>query len=204
MSRSLRKKGGLYAALCGALFGAQALALFASWLLSALVGESRVHGLLSGEGIRWFFAHFSEIIGGRPLVWLLFVAIAAGCARESGVGPALRHPRRLMLRERSALSVAAFFGLLYAALLLALTLPRRAVLAGVDGGLWPSPFAGSAVPAVAFGVCLFSVVYGVVAGRLPSLRAVVRSLHCGIAWAAPWLLLYVLAAQLWASVGYVF
>lgn len=201
------KRGGcpqdwLAAAAC-VLAAGQALLVFASWLVGALAPEAGLRSLLDGEGIRWFFARFCAVVGGWPLVWLLLTAVALGCAGRSGLAEACCHPRSRSLRERSALTVAAFFLIIYIGVLAVLALPRRAVLAGLDGSLWPSPLSASLVPALAFGVCVCAVVYGVVAGRLASVREVFASLHAGIAGAAPWLLLYVLLAQLAASVGYV-
>lgn len=191
------------AAVACLLAAGQALLVFASWLIGALAPELGLRSLLDGEGIRWFFAHFCSIVGGWGLVWLLLAAASVGCVAASGLAEACRHPRRLSLRGRSALSVALFFVVIYVAIMAVLVAPRRAILAGIDGSLWPSPFSLSLLPAVAFGLCFASVVYGVVAGRLDTVRKVFRSLHVGMAKAAPWLLLYVLLMQFLTSLSFV-
>lgn len=197
-------RGRWLAAVACLLAVGQALLVFGSWLVGALMPEAGLRSLLDGEGIRWFFAHFCTVVGGWGFVWLLLAAVAVGCVAHSGLAEACRHPRRLSLRGRSALSVAAFFVVIYVAIMAVFTLPRRAILAGLDGSLWPSPFSSSLLPAVAFGLCFASVVYGVVAGRLNTVQKAFRSLHVGIAHASPWLLLYVLLAQFVASLSFVF
>lgn len=196
-------RDGWAAALGALLIAAQLLLVFASWLASALAPESGLRSLLDGEGMRWFFAHFTHMVGGPCLVWLLLLAVALGCMAQSGLVEACRHLRRLTLRQRSALSVATFVTVVYVALLAALTLPRRAVLAGIDGSLWPSPFSEAALPALALALCLASVAYGAVAGRLDTLPKAFASLHAGVAKAAPYVMLYILLAQLAGSLLYV-
>lgn len=193
----------LAARLACLLLVGQAALVLGSWLLSVLAPGIGAHSMLDGEGMRWFFSDFARMVGGKGMAWLVLGASALGCMRESGLAGACRRPRGLSLRERSALTVAAFFALLYLAVVAVLTLPRHAVLEGVGGTLWPSPFGEALGPVVAFGLCLVSLVHGWVGGRLDTLSKAFRSLHCGISKAAPLLLLYVLAAQFLRSLLYV-
>ena len=49
----------------------QLLLLLVSWLLSAVFPVSGIHSLLSGEGLRWFFGSFADMLATPVLVWIL-------------------------------------------------------------------------------------------------------------------------------------
>lgn len=69
-----------------------------SWLCSAAFPASGIHSLLSGEGLRWFFGHFSKLLAKPLLADLLLLAIACGCLVRSRIWPLGRS-----YRERRAL-----------------------------------------------------------------------------------------------------
>ena len=53
---------------------AEVMLILVSWLLTAAVPEASMRSLLSSEGIRWFFGHFSDNLATPVLVWLLLVS----------------------------------------------------------------------------------------------------------------------------------
>jgi len=61
-----------------------ALILF-SWIWSAAFPNDQVRSLLSSEGLRWFFGHFSEILATPLMVNILLMGMAYGCLRRCGV-----------------------------------------------------------------------------------------------------------------------
>ena len=71
-----------------------------SWVLTAVMPNIAMRSLLSAEGIRWFFGHFTQSLATPLLVWLVLGLIACGTLRASGL-LALRRP--LGFRERFAL-----------------------------------------------------------------------------------------------------
>ena len=56
----------------------------------------------------------------------------------------------------------------------------------------------------AFGVCLVSVTFGLVSGRLRSLADILDALSSGIVHGAPLIVVYLFAVQLYASLHFVF
>jgi aminobenzoyl-glutamate transport protein len=60
------------------------------------------------------------------------------------------------------------------------------------------------VPVIAFGVCLFSVTFGLVSGRLRSLSDILDTLSTGIAHGAPLIVIYLFAVQFFESFRFVF
>jgi aminobenzoyl-glutamate transport protein len=80
----------------------------------------------------------------------------------------------------------------------------HAVLRSATGDLWPSPFSYSIIPVLSFSLCLFSIVYGIIAGTFQSLSDVYHSLLYGIRWASPLLLFYILFIQFYESLMFVF
>lgn len=172
-----------------------------SWLLSATTGDG-VRSLLSSEGIRFFFGGFVGMVQQPLLVWLLLLGMAWGCVRESGIRGVLSAPSPL--RRWQSLLLLTVILLVCIGVVLLLTAIPHAVLLSATGGLWPSAFSRALVPIVAFCIVLLSVVYGLVSRHFLSVVDVSQALVSGIASAAPLLLLYVLAVQLYESLRFVF
>lgn len=176
---------------------AELVVVLLSWLLSAMMTDG-VRPLLSGEGIRWYFSHFVDLLASPLLVWLLLLSMAGGSFAKCGV----LSPQGY--RDRLALRFVLILLTVYLLLVLFLTLAPHGVLLSATGRLFPSPFSRALVPIAAFGVLLSSVTFGLVSGRFRSAADVVASLSYGVATAAPLYVLYVLAVQLYHSLRYVF
>ena len=175
----------------------------ASWMLSVVFPESGLRSLLGSEGVRWLLGRYTDLIAGRLLACLLLLSMAWGCARSCGISRAFRRHAMLQYRERIAFTFVVSLSVVYAAVLAWLTLIPHAVLLSVTGDLFPSPFSASIIPGLSFGVCLVSVVYGIVSGRFRTVTDVYRSLFCGIVIAAPIFFLYILLIQLYYSFMFV-
>lgn len=194
-------------ALASALM--QVALILGSWLWSAAFPDSTVRSLLSPSGIRWFFGSFVGNEASPLLVWMLLLGMAAGSVRSSGVLRGMAHiflPRNHTLTSlqkfaaRSSLVLLA----LEIAVVALLTLTPHALLLSVTGELFPSSFSIAFVPIVAFVSVTVSIVYGLLGNVYHSLVDVVRGLCYDANILVPLLLLYVLANQLYHSVGYVF
>ncbi len=181
------------------------MALFViSWLLSATRQEG-VHSLLSSEGIRWFFGSFILVMASPLLVWLILCLIALGSLQKSGLlSCLLRRPWHLTYRERIALRATAFVMIVYLVVICLLTMLPHAILLSVTGHLFPSPFSHSLIPIIAFGISILSIVFGMMSGRLHSLSDILESLSCGISYGASYIVIYIFAMQLIASIWFVF
>ncbi|MBQ8154141.1 MAG: AbgT family transporter [Prevotella sp.] len=175
--------------------------ILVSWLLSAALPNSGVRSMLSGEGIRWFLGHYGTILATPILSWLILAAIAVGCLRSCGV---FSHSSPYTYRERRAMLIGGGTLLTCGVAVLLLTVVPHAVLVSATGGLFPSPFSYSLIPVISFSLCAFSIVYGLIAGTFQSLRDVYDSLLCGIRWAAPCVLFYILLIQFYESLRFVF
>lgn len=190
-------------AIIGAVFlFAELTLVLTSWILSATMMEG-VRSLLSSEGIRWYFGSFTEMVASPLLVWLLLLLSALGCFQKSGA-VALLKGAQLTYRERTAFRVSLMFVAIYLGIFALLTLMPHAILLSATGSLFPSAFSRSLVPSAAFGICLFSVVYGMMSGRMKSLPDILDALSFGIAQGAPLLILYILFIQLYESFRFVF
>lgn len=184
--------------VCIILFLAEVLLIVLSWLFSAMRLDG-VRSLLSGEGVRWFLGSFSEMIGSPPLVWLLLLLSSFGCLHKSGVMYFRRN-----YRDRIALRTAAFLLLAYAAVIALLTLAPHAILLSATGELFPSAFSRSIIPLISFGISLFGIVFGMMAGRLNSAGAILYALSFGISKGASILVIYILFIQFCESLRFVF
>lgn len=191
------------------LFLAEALLFILSWLLSATRMEG-VRSLLSSEGIRWFFGSWQTIVASPLLVWLLLGLIAWGSLQKTLFTFLFPHSSfhiplsTFTFRDKLALRVSLVFLAIYLVILALLTLTPHAILLSATGHLFPSAFSRSLVPVVAFGVCLVSVTFGIVSGRLRSLADVLDALSSGIAQGAPLIVVYLFAIQLFESFRFVF
>ena len=184
--------------IASVLLCAEALLIILSWILSTTMTEG-IRSLLSSEGIRWFFGSFTSVIASPMLVWLLLALIAIGSLQKSGLTTWQRN-----YRDRLALRVATVSLLIYLGLIALLTFPPHAILLSATGNLFPSAFSRSLVPIIAFGICVLSITYGVVSGRLKSLSSVIHSLSYGIEKGAVLLVLYILLIQFYESLRFVF
>lgn len=190
---------------------AEVLLVILSWLLSATRMEG-VRSLLSSEGIRWFFGSWQSLFASPLLVWLLLCLIAWGCLRKSGLSRCFTlhasrfnpHSSPFTYRDRLALRVSLVFLVIYLVILALLTLTPHAILLSATGHLFPSAFSRSLVPVAAFGVCLVSVTFGLVSGRLHSLGDILDALSTGIARGASLIVVYLFAIQLFESFRFVF
>lgn len=172
--------------------------MLASWLMTAAWPEDYTRCLLSAEGIRWFFGHFQDNLASPVLVWLVVGSIAYGSLVKSGI---LRYDAK-EYRQRFALGVANFELGVFVVIMLVLTLLPHAILLNVMGGLVPSSFTQSIVPYCSFAVTVITCSFGVVSGNIVGVEGIFRAMTSGVAWAAPLLVLYVLAAQLVYSIVY--
>lgn len=185
--------------LAAALALAEAALVLFSWIWSAAFPGDPVRSLLSGEGLRWFFGSFSETLASPLLVDILLLGMAYGCLHRCGV---LSYGHTY--RERRALLMAV--GLLagHVVTLLLLTALPHAVLLSATGHLFPSPFAASLLPVLAFAGVTSSVLYGAVTERFCSVSHVYEALLDGLRRVSPCVLFFLLLMQLCASVRFVF
>ena len=189
--------------LCLTVVIVETLLVILSWLLSAMRVEG-VRSLLSSEGIRWFFSSFNNLIASPVLVGLLLLLCALGCLQKCRVTVIFGGEKTINFRDRLALYVAIAFLLIYVAIIVLLTLMPHAILLSATGHLFPSAFSRSLVPIIAFGICLFSVAFGMMAGVMKNLSDILQALSFGIAKGAPLLVFYLFAVQLVGCLRFVF
>ena len=189
--------------LCLVTFIAETLLVILSWLLSAMRVEG-VRSLLSSEGIRWFFSSFNDLIASPVLVGLLVLMCALGCLQKSRVTTIFGGKKSINFRDRLALYVALAFLLIYVVIIILLTLMPHAILLSATGHLFPSAFSRSLVPIIAFGICICSVAFGLMAGVMQNLSDILQALSFGIAKGAPLLVFYLFAVQLVGCLRFVF
>jgi len=187
------------------LLMAELLLVILSWLLSATRMEG-VRSLLSSEGVRWFFGSFTEMVASPLLVWLLLGLCAWGALKQSSLLSVFSVSSSVSYRyrDRIALRVALVFLAIYVAIIALLTLAPHAILLSATGSLFPSAFTRSLVPIVCFGICLVSLVFGLMSGRLRGLADTLDALSTGIAQGAPLIIIYLFAIQLYESLRFVF
>ncbi len=189
--------------LCLSVVIAETLLVILSWLLSAMRVEG-VRSLLSSEGIRWFFSSFNNLIASPVLVGLLLLLCALGCLQKSRVADIFGGEKTINFRDRLALYVALAFLLIYVLIIALLTLMPHAILLSATGHLFPSAFSRSLVPIIAFGITLFSVAFGMMAGVMRNLSDILQALSFGIAKGAPLIVIFLFASQLVGCLRFVF
>lgn len=199
-----KKSARLLAIVALSLGIAQLLLVLLSWIVSAAIPNAPLRSLLSSEGIRWFFGQFTQNLATPVLVWLLLGSIAYGAYKDSGLRTAIFNPHSLTFREHFALRVSYVVIGVSVLVMLLLTAVPHAVLLSVTGDLFPSSFSDSFVAVVCFIISISSVVYGVMSGRLQGIVDIFRVLTVGISYTCPLWFLYVLVAELYFSMLFVF
>ena len=186
--------------LCIVLGVLQVLLVLASWLVSAVMPDTSTRSLLSPEGIRWFFGHFTDNMAQPLLVWIVLLYVAFNAYRRAGLQHAmslLLKGERLMLRQRSALwLVLIVVGAIVAVIMMLIVLPNP-LLASVTGSLFPSSFSSALIPILAFILFIGSVTYAMATGQFRKFRKPYQSRF------ALWLLLYILFMQFYQSLRFV-
>lgn len=178
--------------LCMSLLGL----VLASWLLTAAMPDAFVHSLLSAEGIRWFFGKFQDNVASPILVWIILCSVAYGCLRGGGL---LRYDAS-QYRQRVALRFVAFELMVSIVVISLLTLLPHAILLNVMGAIYPSSFSKSVIPYCALTAMVMGCTFGVMSDKLKTVTAVFEAMTSGIAKGAPFIILYILASQLYYSV----
>lgn len=181
----------------------QLCVVLGSWILSATFPDSNINSLISSEGIRWYSSNFVNIIASPILVWIILLAMAYGCYKNSGLPKIFDKSSRLSYRERTAMFIMFSVILIYIIAVLLLIAMPRAILLSAVGNLWPSPFSEALVPMVSLGICLSTIIYAVVAGHINSITHIFTSLTEGISMSSSMILLYILIVQLYYLVCFV-
>lgn len=186
---------------------AQVVVIILSWIVSAVMYDSTVHSLLSTEGIRWFFGHFTDNLLNPLLVWMLLLAISIGCFVHSGLSQALLQACRhtpLSFRERLGLRFVLAESCLFILTVILLAFIPHAILLSATGDLFPSSFSNGLIPIIAFFLGFISISYGVTSGSLRTINNVSDSLTTGIISIRFWLLCYILLIELLCSIRFAF
>ena len=182
----------------------QILLILVSWFITATMPMSPVRSLLSSEGIRWFFGQFTYNLASPLLVWLILAGMTLGALKQSRLSKAFTPSARKEYRQRFALKLVLLELVVFAGIIGLLTLMPQAILLSVTGHLFPSSFSQSAFPVVCFMGCVASVTFGLLSGNFRSLTDIFNALSVGISRLSPWLVVYVMAAQLYHSFLFVF
>ena len=190
--------------LTGGLLAAQALLFLVSWLVTAMMPDTAVHSLLSSEGIRWFFGSFVGNVVSPVLVWLLILAMAISVLVDTRLLHDVRRLAVLPYRPRFALQFVAFELFLFVVVVIMTALVPHAPLLSVTGQLFPSSFSRSIIPMTAFWIILMSVTYGLLSGKMKTGGDVFQSITRGLSRVASLVLVYIVAAELFCSLIYVF
>ena len=194
------KSNHLLAWLAFLLAVGQVLLILASGLLTAAMPDSFSRSLLSAGGIRWFFGRFVDNIESPLLVWLLLLSFVYGVVDHSGI----LHYKASEYRQRIAMRLALFEGIFFILLMLALVMAPHAILLNVMGGLFPSSFSASLVPYCCFSLMVMSVSYGVMSDRMKNVVSVYEAIVYGTGKSGGLLLIYVIGAQLYHSIIFLF
>ena len=181
---------------------AQVVLVLVSWLLNVSMPDLPMRSLLSNEGIRWFFGHFTDSMLTPFLLWILLLSMAYGAVTQSGIHTVfpLSH---MNYRQRLGLHFSIVFFLVVLVVILLLTCMPHAILLSSSGALFPSSFSAAIIPLVAFVIICCSIIFGLVSGRFQNFQSAFSSLGMGVAKLAPFLPVYLLAAQLYASIRFV-
>ena len=182
-------------------------------VISSLVLSSAgypVNNILSSEGLRWSFLNAVSNVLHEPLFYLIGFFLSRGAFKRSGLDKALlrlcigMRGVPLSFRQRRALWFALLLTLLFVLLLLVLVLFPQGILVSVTGRVFPSPFSVGLVPTCMVALVLVSVTYGVIGNTLRTFHEVVQSIYCGLGEYAGWILVYLLGAQSYACLMYIF
>ncbi len=198
------KKDRLFSYFASAIILAEIVLIILSWLITAAYPELSMRSILSGEGVRWLLGHFVDNQMSPVMVWMMLIAIAVGAVVKSGLLGTLRSIGHLNYRERLALRLVSCELIVSAFILILLTSVPNAVLLNVTGKIYPSSFSDSIVPIMSFIFCVCSITFGSTVGRITLSTGFFDILTYGIIKSAPLFVIYILLAELYHTVCFVF
>ncbi len=202
----MRKANNILAYLMLVLASMQLLLILASWIVTSVWRGAPLRSLISSEGIRWFFGEFVSNMASPLLVWLLLLSIAYGIYCKSGLKLGTHlfiHKKRLQFRQLFALWTTLIVAFLYILIIVLLSCTPHAVLLSSTGKLFPSSFSNSLVPIIAFGIVLFSIVYGLLSNTFKTIHDIFKALSVGMVSTMSLWIIYILGAQLYHSLIFV-
>ena len=170
----------------------QALLIFLSWALSALYPHLQLRSLISGEGLRWAFRHLYASTTVPLLPPLVILTMSIGLLTGS---------RLLRLADQRLFFIRLLLLLILCVGLSVIALPA---LLSPTGRFLPPTFVNGIIPLLSVIIAMFSIVGGYIIGSYRSLADAVHIAVRSLAKAAPLILFYILLAQLWAMIQYVF
>ena len=182
----------------------QVLIVPASWIISAVAPSSGVHSLISEGGIRWLVGQYSDNVSTSVLVYIIIAFISYNMFVNSGLLSAIISKAKLSMQQKFALRVMAVVLILFITALADRTLTPHAVLLSALGTITPNSYLDSFVIMLILGVCIMSLTYGMVTGRYASFVDAYGAAASGVATTAPLVIVYLLAAELYCSVVWVF
>ena len=138
------------------------------------------------------------------LVWLLLSGAMAELFVGGGLLRAITSYRQTTDYERMALMVVAWELVAMAIVLFLLAFVPHAVLLSALGTITPDSYIDSFVIMAITGVCIMSLTYGMVTGRYPTFVDAFGAAASGVATTAPLVIVYLLAAELYSSVVWIF
>ena len=184
-----------------------AVVVLFSWVGSIyallLPDGSVLPNLLSEEGVRWFVRHSIDNVSAAPFVEVMFVLIAIGSLRSSGLLSALFCRSFLTeRRHRHALYITLAVWVGGLCFVLWGILPGGNLLS-VTGHVAGGPFASGWLFLLALVTSVPCIVYGRMSGQWRNSREVFVGLSSEIASCANYFVTLVVASQLLAAMKYV-
>lgn len=182
-------------------------------VISSLVFSSAgypINNILSSEGLRWSFLNAVSNVLREPLIYLIGFFLSWGAFKRSGLDRALLRlclgmkGVPLSFRQRRALWFVLLLTILFVVMMLVLVLFPQGILVSVTGEVFPSPFSMGLMPTCMLALVLVSVTYGIIGNTLRTFHEVVQSVYCGLGEYAGWILVYIVGAQFYACLMYIF
>ena len=151
---------------------------------------------------------FVLLIAHLLLPLLAWLGSAAGAIERSGLSEIIEDSvskgvLSLTYRQRKACLMAGTFLLLYLAGMLLLLFGPYAILLSVTGHLYPSPFVSGILQTMSLGFVLTSLLYAVLSFHLRGWQECLSVLYWGIQRYDVWILISMLAVQLYNALCYV-
>lgn len=169
-----------------------------------LFPELAIRSMFIGESVRWFWSSLADNMSSTLLVWLLLSGAMTELFVGGGLLRAITSYRQTTDYERMALMVVAWELVAMAIVLFLLAFVPHAVLLSALGTITPDSYIDSFVIMAITGVCIMSLTYGMVTGRYPTFVDAFGAAASGVATTAPLVIVYLLAAELYSSVVWIF
>ncbi|MBR2379651.1 MAG: hypothetical protein IKA86_01440 [Paraprevotella sp.] len=167
-----------------------------SWVCASFGMD--VNSLMTGEGIRYFFANIPNAFCTSTLAYVLTAITCIGAIKRSGIEEHFEYfirrskNNKPSFRRQQAFTVSLSIFCVYIILLLIMTIGSNGILLNIHGKIYPSEQLSGIIMSIPIAITIISTIYGFMSHYLKGWFNAFSTLYWGIKKYSEWIVLTIL------------